>query len=102
MGIGISFLGDGKDKKPAPWSSGIQYTYWSIFMVVATALGFAAGYWLDRRFHTKPWLSVAGALLGVAAGIRELFGLAKKIWREAERDENNANAGKVTKENTST
>jgi ATP synthase protein I len=32
------------------------------------ALGTLGGFFLDRRFGTKPWLLVVGAVLGVSAG----------------------------------
>lgn len=38
-------------------------------MLVAPMLGLGAvGYFLDRRWGTRPWLMVAGLLLGMAGG----------------------------------
>ncbi|MEZ5419399.1 MAG: AtpZ/AtpI family protein [Vicinamibacterales bacterium] len=37
--------------------------------VFALMLGFGAGYWLDERLGTRPWLSLLGFALGLAAGI---------------------------------
>ncbi|HET6372650.1 MAG TPA: AtpZ/AtpI family protein [Candidatus Polarisedimenticolia bacterium] len=34
----------------------------------AIALGIGAGYWADGKLGTKPWLTLAGALLGLAVG----------------------------------
>ena len=31
-------------------------------------LGLGAGYWLDRRLGTTPWLFLLGAMLGLGAG----------------------------------
>jgi ATP synthase protein I len=37
--------------------------------VFALVMGFAGGYWLDGLLGTKPWLSLLGFGLGLAAGI---------------------------------
>jgi len=37
-------------------------------MTGSVALGTLTGYFLDRRLGTKPWLLVAGALVGIVAG----------------------------------
>jgi ATP synthase protein I len=51
-------------------------------MTGSVALGTLSGFFLDRRFGTKPWLLVAGALLGVSGGfysfIRAVIALDKK------------------------
>ncbi len=38
-------------------------------MVIATALGFAAGYYLDRWLGTEPWFTLILLVVGMAAGI---------------------------------
>jgi ATP synthase protein I len=39
------------------------------FMLVAVVVLFtAAGYWLDRWLHTKPWLMVIGVFVGFGLG----------------------------------
>jgi ATP synthase protein I len=51
-------------------------------MTGSVALGTLGGFFLDRRFGTKPWLLVVGALLGVSGGfysfIRAVIALDKK------------------------
>ncbi len=42
-------------------------------MVFWFLLGFFAGRWLDGVFHTTPWLTVAGILLGFAGGIWAMY-----------------------------
>ncbi|HUU34398.1 MAG TPA: AtpZ/AtpI family protein [Vicinamibacterales bacterium] len=37
--------------------------------VFALMMGFGAGFWLDGRLGTKPWLSLLGFAVGLAAGI---------------------------------
>lgn len=42
-------------------------------MAIATLIGAFGGGWLDERFHTRPWLTTIGLVLGIAAGFRGLF-----------------------------
>ncbi len=59
-----------------------RYSYVGIFFGVAVAIGYLGGHWLDRRWHTEPWLGLIGLLLGVAAGFRELYRLTRMALRE--------------------
>jgi F0F1-type ATP synthase assembly protein I len=45
---------------------------------VAIASGYFGGRWLDRRWHTDPYLSIVGLLIGVAAAFRELYRVSKE------------------------
>ncbi len=47
-------------------------------LVLSTFVGLAMGYGLDRLFNTSPWLTIIFLFLGIIAGFRELFRLAKK------------------------
>jgi ATP synthase protein I len=40
---------------------------------IATAIGFFGGRWLDGVFHTRPWITIAGTVIGIAAGFANLF-----------------------------
>ena len=42
------------------------------------SLGYLAGSWADRRWHTAPWLSLVGLFLGISAGFRELWRLVQQ------------------------
>jgi len=45
-------------------------------MLVAPMVGLGAvGYWLDRRLGTKPWLLLAGLILGMIGGFVNFFQL---------------------------
>ena len=37
------------------------------------ALGVALGWWLDKELGTKPWLLLAGSLLGMTSGFYHFF-----------------------------
>jgi ATP synthase protein I len=55
-----------------------------INMVATTCVGFAIGHWgADRYLHTAPWGTVVFTLLGIVAGFRYLFKLAKKAGEES-------------------
>ena len=45
-------------------------------MLVAPMVAFGAiGWWLDRRFGTKPWWMLAGLILGMIGGFVNFFRL---------------------------
>ena len=50
-----------------------------INMVVSTCVGFALGYWvLDKYLGTAPWFTIIMTALGIIAGFKQLFRIAKK------------------------
>jgi ATP synthase protein I len=65
---------------PAPeWKSLGELTSLGMAMVVATMLGLAAGYYLDRWLGTSPWLLLLGLGFGIAAGFVLLFRSVKNL-----------------------
>jgi ATP synthase protein I len=55
-------------------------------MVVSILLGLFLGLWLDRRLDTRPWLTLAGLAVGVAAGFRNLWVMSARIERGLKED----------------
>lgn len=52
-------------------------------MLVAPMLGFGAvGYYLDGRWGTKPWLMVAGLVLGMAGGFVNFVKIVTSIKKD--------------------
>ncbi len=50
-----------------------------INMVVSTFVGFALGYWvLDRYLNSYPWFTIILTFLGIVAGFKYLFRIARK------------------------
>jgi ATP synthase protein I len=47
-------------------------------LVLSTFVGLAIGYYLDRYFHTSPWLTIIFLIIGIVTGFRELIRIAKK------------------------
>ena len=59
-----------------------------ISMVLATVLGLALGYSLDHYvFGTEPYLTIIFLILGIAAGFRNLYIIAKRVERIMSADE---------------
>ena len=54
-------------------------------MVVATMVGIGLGWWGDRFFGTKPWLMLVGVLLGVAAGLLNVYRFIQQYQKDTER-----------------
>jgi F0F1-type ATP synthase assembly protein I len=57
-------------KKPWPVLVG-EYTSLAFMLPLATFLGYAFGYLLDKAFHTH-WIYIVGLILGIAAGFVQL------------------------------
>lgn len=58
-----------------------------IELAVATIVGFFGGMWLDGLLGTKPWLQWVGLALGLVAGFRNLFQVARKVQQQLSEDE---------------
>ena len=53
-----------------------------IYLVVSTVIGLGIGLFLDKIFHSAPWLTIIFLLIGIASGFRELIRVAFKKARE--------------------
>jgi ATP synthase protein I len=54
-------------------------------MVISTFTGFALGYWvIDKYLNTQPWFTVLCTFLGIVAGFKYLFAIAKKAEEKNE------------------
>jgi ATP synthase protein I len=54
-------------------------------MGLSVAVGLAIGYLLDSYFDTKPWLTIIFLMLGIVAGFRSLFSLAREIGKSGRK-----------------
>jgi ATP synthase protein I len=70
----------GPDSGPA-WKSVGELASIGMAMVLATVIGLAGGYFLDRWLGTSPWLTLAGLGFGIAAGFVSLFRAVKAAER---------------------
>ena len=56
-----------------------------INMVATTFIGFAIGYWVvDKYLGTFPWFTGIFLLLGIIAGFKHLFKIARKMGEKSE------------------
>ncbi len=51
-------------------------------LIVAPICGYFLGVWLDGYFHTPPYLSYVGLVLGIVSGIREFYKLVKAVGHD--------------------
>lgn len=52
-------------------------------LVGSAGLGTLGGYWLDKKLGTEPWLLVAGAVLGMTAGMVAFIRVAMTSGRRS-------------------
>ena len=64
------------------WSALAELSSVGFAMVLATVIGLAGGYYLDRWLGTKPWLLLIGLGLGIAAGFVIFFRSVNRANRE--------------------
>jgi F0F1-type ATP synthase assembly protein I len=50
-----------------------RYTGFGLAWALSVLFFLLIGYWLDQRFGTLPWLTIAGAFLGAAGGFISLI-----------------------------
>jgi ATP synthase protein I len=56
-------------------------------LVSGVVVGFAMGYYLDKFFETKPWLTLIFLVFGIIAGYKNMFREMQRIQKkEAEAD----------------
>ncbi len=56
-------------------------------LVAGPLVGVFLGKWGDRRFHTEPWLTVVGVVLGFVAAGRETYLIIRRVQSEDEPKE---------------
>jgi F0F1-type ATP synthase assembly protein I len=54
-------------------------------LIVSPLVGFFVGGLGDKRFHTSPWLSIVGLVLGFVAGAREVWAIYRRYLESQER-----------------
>ena len=74
-----------KEDKKKLYTRVMRYSAVGLEMGFCVAIGVAIGYFLDRYFHTGPWLLLIFLILGVVAGFRGLFSLMKDLDKNERR-----------------
>ena len=58
---------------------------WGFELIFYIGLGIGLGWWLDEKYGTKPWLLLAGCLLGIVLGFYQFFKMV--LRKEQSKDE---------------
>lgn len=59
----------------------------SLQLLIPILVGVFGGILLDGRFHTSPWITVVGCVLGIAAAFRNLYMWSMREIRRTEKSE---------------
>lgn len=71
-------LNQGNKKKKNGPGALFQLVTIGASLVASTFTGLAIGFYLDRYFHTGPWLTIISLILGIAAGFLNIYNMAKR------------------------
>lgn len=74
--------GPPEDREKSEFRQYFRFSTVGIEIGVALAIGILIGWYLDRLFDTKPWLTIAFTLFGIVAGFRNIIRLARKNWED--------------------
>lgn len=77
-----------KDSKKETIRSLIDFSSLGLEMGLSVAIGVAMGYFLDRFFKTYPYLTIIFTFFGIAAALKTVIMLIRKIKKENERNNN--------------
>jgi ATP synthase protein I len=69
------------------WRSVGELAAIGMTMVLATVIGLAGGYYLDRWLGTAPWLTLIGLGFGIVAAFVSLFRAVKAAERRLDDSE---------------
>ena len=61
-------------------------------LAVTIVVGALLGYGLDRWLSTRPWLMLAGLLLGTIAGFRNLYRMISPEGKDSKKDDDGKSA----------
>jgi len=67
------------------WKALAELSSIGMTLVLATVIGLAGGYFLDRWLGTSPWLILIGLGLGIAAGFVNLFRSVKRAGQDDDK-----------------
>ncbi len=58
---------------------GAQLIVLGFELAAPVVVGLFAGYFLDRRFNSQPWLMMLGVMAGFLYGLKTLFTMLKRM-----------------------
>ena len=66
----------------------LQYSSHGLEMGLCVVIGSVMGYYLDKYFHTSPYLTIIFMLFGVAAAVKTAIRLIKQVEKDDKRNDN--------------
>lgn len=78
-----------QDSKKDLVRSLMSYSSLGIEMGLSVAIGVAIGYFLDSFFKTSPYLTIIFMIFGVAAAMKTIFTLLKKVQKDKDNERDN-------------
>lgn len=69
-------------KEFSVWSGLTLFSSLGLAVAVSLLIGIGLGVYLDRHFHTEPWLTLLGLLLGLLAAFKSSYELVKGVLKE--------------------
>ena len=66
----------------------LQYSSHGLEMGLCVVIGIVIGYFLDKYFHTSPYLTIIFMLFGVAAAVKTAIRLIKQVEKDDKRNDN--------------
>jgi F0F1-type ATP synthase assembly protein I len=70
-------LPDNRKESGSDWTRAVReaapYLGLGSSLAALVLVGLGAGYWLDGRLGTRPWLLLLGGVLGIAMALLELY-----------------------------
>ncbi len=66
----------------------LQYSSHGLEMGICVVIGIVIGYFLDKYFHTSPYLTIIFMLFGVAAAVKTAIRLIKQVEKDDKRNDN--------------
>lgn len=56
-------------------------------LAASVILCLIAGWWLDGKLDTSPWLTVVGIIVGSGIGFRAVYAAAKVMQKQADEED---------------
>lgn len=81
------------EKKSDLWAQVAFYSALGFILPAGLVVGYALGWFLDRRLHTTPLLGVVLAFLGAGAGVVEILQILKRAEERARRNDSGTGVG---------
>ncbi|MBA4391391.1 MAG: hypothetical protein C0399_10690 [Syntrophus sp. (in: bacteria)] len=64
----------------------LRYSSVGLEMGLCVVIGITLGYFLDKYFHTSPYLTIIFLFFGIAAAIKTIMRLIKQVAKDDERN----------------